>query len=647
MSSHNDSWAVSPYPGLRPFRGNEADVFFGRDVAVQRLLGRLSDRRFVAILGASGTGKSSLIWAGLMPALRVGRPAPEQIHGATWLTPAFRPGTAPIKTLAIALSYALSASKQTYDKDAVSSLETSLRNGSVSIGEWISQCGLPVDAKLLVIVDQLEELFLLPPPPDEISTFFEILLSGTRHASARIHVAVVLRSESLGECAEWPALVEAINDGQFLIPRLTAEELRSAIEQPLAVRGGGIDPRLVGRILENMTEKDDRLPLMQHALMPLWTMARERESAAAPQLRLEDYDRFGGGTRRALSVHADALLATLSGPERVLAEAMFRALSMHAGGDGDRVGRRPMRLAKIAEEIGCDLSQLVPVIDLFRADGNAFLVPALSVPLEDDTIIDISHESLIRQWDALRQWGRAEYRSAERYRNLSQQASRWAAGDEPPLSEIDLQLALAWLERQRPTAAWAARYGGELELVLSFVDASRKPRDSPTPRGTKIFMSYRRADTQQAAGRIFDVLKRAFSEEEVFFDVDTIPLGENFKRHIANYLDQAAVLVALIGERWPNPAWKMPALVARYFKPHEDHVQSEIEIALSSRIPILPILIDRAQMPTANQLPPSIAEFAMYNAAVVRSGRDFDKDMDRIVGEIAARREEALKGKRV
>ena len=283
---------------------------------------------------------------------------------------------------------------------------------------------------------------------------------------------------------------------------------------------------------------------------------------------------------------------------------MFRALSTDAGGEGDRVGRRPMPLTNIAQEIGCDLSQLVRVIDLFRADGNAFLVPAPPIPLEGDTIIDISHESLIRQWDALRQWARAECRSAEFYRHLSQQASHWAAGNASLLGDPDLQLALAWLDRERPTAAWAARYGGQLELVLSFLDASREPRDAPTRRGTKIFISYRRADTQQAAGRIFDALKRAFSEEEVFFDVDTIPLGENFKRHVANYLDQTAVLVALIGERWPNPAWKMPALVARYFKPHEDYVQSEIEIALSSRIPILPILIDSAQMPTASSASP-------------------------------------------
>ena len=103
MLSHTDSWAVCPYPGLRPFRPEEADVFFGRNVAVQRLLGRLSDRRFVAIVGASGTGKTSLILAGLMPALEVGGPAPEQIHSAKWLIPIFRPGNAPIRVLAQAL----------------------------------------------------------------------------------------------------------------------------------------------------------------------------------------------------------------------------------------------------------------------------------------------------------------------------------------------------------------------------------------------------------------------------------------------------------------------------------------------------------------------------------------------------------------
>lgn len=98
-----------------------------------------------------------------------------QADDANWLTSVFRPGTAPIKNVALALS----ASTQTYDEDAVSSLETSLRYRSVS-GEWISQCGLPVDAKLLLIVDQLEDLFLLPPNPDEIIAFFNALWSDPR-----------------------------------------------------------------------------------------------------------------------------------------------------------------------------------------------------------------------------------------------------------------------------------------------------------------------------------------------------------------------------------------------------------------------------------------------------------------------------------
>lgn len=150
-------------------------------------------------------------------------------------------------------------------------------------------------------------------------------------------MAVALRSESLGECAEWPRLVEAINYGQFLIPRLTREELRSTIEGPLAARGGGIEPRLVARILEDITaEKDDRLPLMQHALTRLWAVAKARESAAAPQLRLEDYDRFGGSTRRLLSVHADVRgrhVGSGTDPYRAAA-LLFRGPQSQSAGTG-------------------------------------------------------------------------------------------------------------------------------------------------------------------------------------------------------------------------------------------------------------------------------------------------------------------------
>src|SRR6202044_1865568 len=128
---------------------------------------------------------------------------------------------------------------------------------------------------------------------DEIGTFLDIILP---RQMVPVHVAITLRSERIGDCSEWPALTHALNASQFLIPRLTTAEIREAIEAPLKVMGGKIEKALVDKIIDDVG-KEDRLPLMQHALMRLWTLADERTRGAAAELRLEDYQRLGGGTR--------------------------------------------------------------------------------------------------------------------------------------------------------------------------------------------------------------------------------------------------------------------------------------------------------------------------------------------------------------
>jgi hypothetical protein len=150
---------------------------------------------------------------------------------------------------------------------------------------------------------------------------------------------------------------------------------------------------------------------------------------------------------------------------------------------------------------------------------------------------------------------------------------------------------------------------------------------TPRPRGSKIFISYRRSDTKYMAGRIYDELIKEFPQEEVFFDINKIPFGVNFRQHISGVLDDSAVVLALIGERWSNPNWKPYRRWVTFFTFAEDFVQSEIELSLDLRIPLIPVLLDDVRMPTKTQLPKSMAEFASLNAATVRSGRDFQQDM--------------------
>ena len=173
----------------------------------------------------------------------------------------------------------------------------------------------------------------------------------------------------------------------------------------------------------------------------------------------------------------------------------------------------------------------------------------------------------------------------------------------------------------------------ELEAALA-ARSSAGSRPAPKPRGTKIFISYRRATSQALAGRICDRLEKDFARDEVFFDVDAIPIGVNFKEHIRGSLERSAVLLAIIGEGWrigsrSGRRWWQP-----WARPDEDHVRSEIEVAFELGVPILPVLVDRTPMPKPSQVPGSIAAVCDLNAAAVRSGRDFHSDMDVVCSNI-------------
>jgi hypothetical protein len=165
-------------------------------------------------------------------------------------------------------------------------------------------------------------------------------------------------------------------------------------------------------------------------------------------------------------------------------------------------------------------------------------------------------------------------------------------------------------------------------------------RPHPRPLGSKIFISYRRADTKHVAGRIFDHLKARFGENDIFFDVDAIPIGVNFENYIREAIGSSAAVLALIGRQWVNRSWSREN---HWFggRSAEDHVRAEIELALDYGVPVIPILVDDTQMPDRSELPMSMQEFVKLNAAPMRSGRDFDSDMSVLLIRIEPLRQEA------
>ncbi|HVQ74009.1 MAG TPA: hypothetical protein VMT79_00565 [Candidatus Binatia bacterium] len=459
----------SPYPGLRPFEPHEAAIFFGRERHVGRLLEILLRERFLAVIGPSGSGKSSLVRAGMLPALAAGFLG----TGGAWRIAVMRPGDRPLRQLARALVApgALGAELLVEDGPTANGnagalpIEAELRRGSLGLVHLVEDArvraaaGPPFD--LLVLVDQFEELFRYAgqgaPQADESDAFVDLLLESRSVESARIHVVMAMRSDFLGHCVRFLELPEAINRAQYLTPRLTREQLASAIREPARVFGGDVEPELVNDVINAVSGDPDQLPILQHALARVWDAALDR-NARAPMVSRSDLV-ARGGIDGALSRHADEVLRSLPSPLQPLVELLFRAVT-EGGGDGEvRYVRRPRTLGQVAGATGHAWEEFVPVVEAFAREGVNFL--SYVRPLDAGSTIDISHEALIRQWPRLLAWAADEVERATDYRRWRNRALERERGGEL-LAGADLARAREWLQGTAsswtPTAEWAARY---------------------------------------------------------------------------------------------------------------------------------------------------------------------------------------------
>src|SRR5215204_3340814 len=430
--------AENPFPGLRPFEVGESERFFGRDDDIFELLDRLRNMRFLAVVGASGCGKSSLIRAGLVASLSEGT-----LPG-NWRIAVLRPWQSPVAQLAAALGAggALDVPARSR-QEATAIVKAVLQRGSLGIVEALQRYPLPPDDRLLILVDQFEELFTFMNDPaikgaqDEARAFVKLLLEALcpKHNDLPVCVALTMRSDYLGNCALFPGLADAINNGLYLLPQMDREQLRDAIRGPVEVCGGKISERLVDTLINDLNDDTDQLPVLQHALMRLWG---EWQRRGGKKINFEDYRQIGE-MNASLGNHAQEVYASLDGaphhesldgPRQQIAEAVFRSITRV---DEGKIVRRQTALGLIrmaARLRDVDAAEVISVIDEFRQDGRSFLVPPPHEPLDDDTVIDISHESLIRQWATLRKWAEDEGTKRETYRQLVDAARVWAKLEE-------------------------------------------------------------------------------------------------------------------------------------------------------------------------------------------------------------------------
>lgn len=467
----------NPFPGLRAFEPDEDHLFFGREEQIDELLSRLRRTRFLSVVGTSGSGKSSLIRSGLIPSLYSGFMAQA---GSSWRVAVMRPGSDPIGNLAAALGEpdVLGSDPELAEMQRAL-LETTLHRSAKGLVESVRQARLEAGENLLILADQFEELFRfkqnvrIKDSKDSALAFVKLLLAATQQDEVPLYVVLTMRSDFIGNCTEFPGLAEAINDGQYLVPRMSREERKAAIVGPVAVSGAEITPRLVLRLLNDVGDDPDQLPILQHALMRTWDYWDRHHGDDEP-IDLRHYEATGT-MQEALSQHAEEAYRELgSAEEQRIAELMFKALT--DGGTDARGVRRPSRLAEICGLTDAGQAAVVAVIERFRAAGRSFLMPPAGTPLTGETVIDISHESLMRTWTRLIEWVDEETRSAQLYRFLSKTAMLYQEGKAALFRDPELQIALNWKQKNQPTETWALRYDPAFERAILFLKYSEKER---------------------------------------------------------------------------------------------------------------------------------------------------------------------------
>jgi WD40 repeat protein/transcriptional regulator with XRE-family HTH domain len=366
---------LSPYKGLLFFDESDAELFFGREALTARLAEHVMDlaidasSRFLTIVGASGSGKSSLTRAGLAVALK----------RAGWEVQVFTPTAVPMWQL-----------------------ERILQSTSVGGAE-----------RALILVDQFEELFTLCRDEIERIAFIDTLLSSARDQSKRISVVIALRADFYSYCALYPLLRQAVAAEQEYIGQMTLEELRCAIEEPARHGGWEFEAGLVDILLQDVGAHGSQepepgaLPLLSHALLATWERRRGRT------LTLEGY-RASGGVQSAIAETAESVFTDqLNQTQQELARDVF--LRLTELGEGTEDTRRRAALNELARQSG-EAPQLRGVLNT--------LAEARLITLNEDSA-EVSHEALIREWQRLRQWLTQDREGLLLHRHLTESAHDW------------------------------------------------------------------------------------------------------------------------------------------------------------------------------------------------------------------------------
>lgn len=437
--------AEPPFKGLRYYDEKDAGLFFGREAVTAELVEHLRQHRFLAVVGASGSGKSSVVRAGVVAAVRQGAIEVNGQNSGEWPIHVITPGDEPLKALAGTL---------TRDSESVTAMKTllgDLQAGGDSLELWLyRQLGERPGGRMLLVVDQFEELFTLCRDGEARRLFVENLVGAAE--KGRLWLILTLRADFYAFAVQMEALRPLLETRQKIVGAMTGEELCEAIQRPAEVGGWQFQPGLVETMLAEVGAEAGSLPLLSHALLETW---RRRQGRV---MTLAGYQE-AGGVRRAITRTADAVYEQLDGEQQGIARRIF--LRLTELGEGTEDTRRRVRLEELVPE--GDAAEGVRGVLTRLADARL-------VTTEEESA-EVTHEALIREWPLLRQWLNEDREWLRLHRELARDAREWeAAGRHRDLLYRGVQLAQTRESVQQ-------REGDLGKVEWDFVLASSAERD--------------------------------------------------------------------------------------------------------------------------------------------------------------------------
>lgn len=412
----------NPYRGLSAFREEDEAYFFGREAYTTKILNAMRQSPFTAILGASGSGKSSIVYAGIIPHLRRGEyfqdgretrdfPSWEGSGEGKCLIIPFRPGEHPFKAISVALLPFLEPELGEVDRLVeINKLTDALQVGQLSISDLLERILTKHSAShILLFIDQFEEIFSLCDATKERQSFLDKLLECQGHSKGRkLSIVITLRSDFLGHCNSHPELSHLIAENEIIIPAMNEKELRRAIADPANIAGQPLSEEVVDLLIAQSAGREGALPLLEFALTRIW---EGMTNGVEPAETLKQIGGVGG----ALANKAQDLFDSLDEAEQQIARRTF--LAMIRLGEGTKDTRRIINISDIVahrdepEQVRCVL--------------NHFVHPgARLITLASDSV-EITHEALFDHWDALKSWLDISRDDLRFHRRLADATQHW------------------------------------------------------------------------------------------------------------------------------------------------------------------------------------------------------------------------------